>query len=213
MKKLLLTAALMGVLVPAFAQEMNDNMPPPPPPMQAEGGNQGGPSSGRGNRRERPSREQMQKMREEMIKNFDKDGDGELNEEEQKAMRADFEKRMSAEEMDSSRFRGARGGRGFRPDSGRMPDRPTEGDRSSFENRRKAMMDKMNGEKNTEEVKKQVEDRRSKMREEMIKKFDTDGDGKLNEEEEKAMRADFEKRMKERPSRQQEPRQPRAPRS
>lgn len=117
-----------------------------------EGG--GGGAAGRGG-----------EWRARMVKEFDKDGDGKLSEEEMKAARESAEKRMleqfdadkdgklSDEERAKAREAGGgRGGFGGGPGGASRPVPP-----------------------------------------EMLKKYDKDGDGKLNEEEAKALRDDRQK--------------------
>ena len=115
----------------------------------------------------------------EMIKRFDKDGDGKLNEEEKAAARAEMRKEG-----------------GGRPGGGRMHEeilkrfdkdgdgKLNDAERAAFE---KAWDERMkNGG--------QGGPGGGRMREEMIKRFDKDGDGKLNDAE----RAEARKAMEER---------------
>ena len=99
-------------------------------------------------------------MRADAIKEFDKDGDGKLNEEERKAM---MEARMAMGEK-------------LRMEREKKFDKDGDGKLSDEE--RKAMMEAM--QKRRPNAGPQFQ--------EMMKKFDKDGDGKLNEEERKAMR-------------------------
>lgn len=99
-------------------------------------------------------------MRADAIKEFDKDGDGKLNEEERKAMMA---ARMAMGEK-------------LRMEREKKFDKDGDGKLSDEE--RKAMMEAM--QKRRPNAGPQFQ--------EMMKKFDKDGDGKLNEEERKAMR-------------------------
>jgi len=137
-------------------------------------GNQGGDSDaqGQGHKKgfkkecgEHPSREAMKQK-------YDKDGDGQLSEEERAALRADMEKRH-----------------GKRP-GGRekmMKKYDIDGDGQLSEEERAALREDM-------------EKRQGKRpgREEIMEKFDADGDGQLNEKERAAMREAFEARRQQR---------------
>ena len=106
--------------------------------------------------------------REEMMKRFDADGDGRLNEAERAALRSEMEKRHSK-----------------RPDREKMMKKyDTDGDGQLSEEERSALRADM-------------EKRRGKHpgRKEMMEKFDTDGDGTLSEEERATM---FDARRQER---------------
>ncbi|MEK9632957.1 MAG: EF-hand domain-containing protein [Opitutae bacterium] len=113
---------------------------------EREGGKKGGPPEGR------PSRE-------EVMKKFDKDGDGKLSEEE----KAELRKAIAQ--------RGGRPG-GRRPPPELMKKFDKDGDGKLSESERA-------------ELRKTMEERRK----EFLAKFDKDGDGKLNEEERKAAMA------------------------
>jgi Ca2+-binding EF-hand superfamily protein len=113
---------------------------------EREGGKKGGPPEGR------PSRE-------EVMKKFDKDGDGKLSEDE----KAELRKAMAN--------RGDRPG-GRRPPPELMKKFDKDGDGKLSEDEKA-------------ELRKAMEARRK----EFIAKFDKDGDGKLNEEERKAAMA------------------------
>ena len=113
---------------------------------EREGGKKGGPPEGR------PSRE-------EVMKKFDKDGDGKLSEDE----KAELRKAIAQ--------RGGRPG-GRRPPPELMKKFDKDGDGKLSESERA-------------ELRKTMEERRK----EFLAKFDKDGDGKLNEEERKAAMA------------------------
>lgn len=114
---------------------------------EREGGKKGGPPEGR------PSRE-------EVMKKFDKDGDGKLSDDE----KAELRKAMAN-----------RGG----PSGGR---RPTPELMKKF--------DKDGDGKLSEDEKAELRKAMEARRKEFIAKFDKDGDGKLNEEERKAAMAE-----------------------
>ena len=109
--------------------------------------------------------------REEMLKKFDKDGDGKLNKAEQAALR---------EGLAKLRGQGGRGpGRGDRKPPVQILEKfDKDGDGELNEEERGAMREEF-----------------AKRRAEAMKKFDKDGDGKLNEEERAALR----KAMSQRP--------------
>ena len=104
-------------------------------------------------------------MRPDLLKEFDKDGDGKLNDEERKAMmaarHAQMEKFMKAREKEFDK----------------------DGDGKLNDEERKAMM-----------VELQKRRANGPQYQEMIKRFDKDGDGKLNDEERAAMMAELQKR-------------------
>ncbi len=100
----------------------------------------------------------------EMIKKFDKDGDGKLNEEERQAARKAFVAR-----------RGAAGGRPFLGEILKRFDKDGDG-KLSDEERAAARAEGQ------------------KRRAELMKKFDKDGDSKLSPEERKAMGEEIRKR-------------------
>ena len=125
----------------------------------------------------------------EVIKEFDKDGDGKLSEEERKAMRGAMEQRNKEKFKEFDK----------------------DGDGKLSEEERKAMgpmnkekfkeFDKDGDGKLSEEEQKAMREARKAM---WMKKFDKDGDGKLSDEERKA--------MPERPNRPVRPAGPRDPR-
>lgn len=144
MKKCLILFALILMATPVFAQG-DDDMPPPPPPGM--NGDNVAPSPKNENfkkRRQRPSREEMEKKRAEFIKKYDKDGDGQISETEQVALR---EEMMKNRPHRDSAFRGGRMGPPPGADSMRRgrPDRPRldSSSRQSFEKRREAMRARM----------------------------------------------------------------------
>ncbi len=106
--------------------------------------------------------------REEMLKKFDKDGDGKLNKEEQAALREEFAKNRG------------QGG-------------PGQGQRKLPPELLKKFDKDGDGELNEEE-KGAMREEFTKRRAEVMKKFDKDGDGKLNEEERAAARKEMGQR-------------------
>lgn len=101
---------------------------------------------------------------EEMLKRFDTDGDGTLNDAERQAMHEAMRKRN--QEM------GRPGPRGHRPDREELMKRfDTDGDGVLSEAEREAMRAE-----------------RQRMREELLKRFDADGDGTLSDAERETMR-------------------------
>jgi Ca2+-binding EF-hand superfamily protein len=101
-----------------------------------------------------------------MLKRFDADGDGVLNETEREAMRKAIQAR-----------RGGPGGE--RPDREEMMKRfDADGDGVLSDEERAAM----------EAARKEHLAERQQLREEMLKRFDADGDGQLSEEERNTMR-------------------------
>lgn len=124
----------------------------------------------------RRGRPQMSpEMREQMLKEFDKDGDGELNEKERTAAREAGRARMEAR-------RAAFMKKWDKDGDGELSDTEREAMKADMEKRRKKMLKKYDkdgdGELNAEE--------RKAMMEAIIKKYDKDGDGKLNAEEREA---------------------------
>ncbi len=105
----------------------------------------------------------------EALKQFDKDGDGKLNDQERAAM-------MEARKEQMERLRLAR-----------EKEFDKDGDGKLNDQERAAMM---------EAFKQRNPDAAQRMQE-MIKRFDKDGDGKLNDEERKAMMEERAKRMQE----------------
>lgn len=105
----------------------------------------------------------------EAIKQFDKDGDGKLNDQERAAM-------MEARKEQMEKMRLAREKEFDKNGDGKLDDAE-----------KADMMAKMN-ERNPEAA--------ARMKE-MVKRFDKDGDGKLNDDERKAMMEERAKRMQE----------------
>ena len=118
--------------------------------------------------------------RAEMMKKFDKDGDGVLNEAERTAMR----------EAMGARKGGVVGERPSREEMLKKFDK--DGDGQLNEEERAAMREAMGGRPGGPEGERPD-------REEMLKKFDKDGDGQLNEAERAEMRKAFESRRKQDP--------------
>ena len=108
--------------------------------------------------------------REELLKKFDKDGDGKLGKEEQAALRAEFAK---------NRGQGGRPPKGGdrKPPAQLLEKFDKDGDGELSEEERGAMREEF-----------------AKRRAEAMKKFDKDGDGKLNEEERAALRKEMGQR-------------------
>lgn len=126
-----------------------------------------------------------EEKRAEMLKKFDKDGDGKLSEEERQAMREEMQKRG-----------------GERPSREEMLKKfDKDGDGELNEEERQAMREAMGGRKDApggkgERGAKGEGSGNRPSFEEILAKYDADGDGKLNEEERKAARADREKGKK-----------------
>ena len=148
---------------------------------EAHPGRDGGGPEGR---EKRPSRE-------EILKRYDKDGDGQLSEAERQQLRQDHADR-----------RGSGDGKGG-------PDRQ----RPRREEMLKRFDQNGDGELNEDERQAMHEARQERRsgsggnrpgREEMMNKFDTDGDGELNEEERKSLREAMGKRRGRRGPGQQE---------
>jgi Ca2+-binding EF-hand superfamily protein len=161
-------------------------------------------------RRGGPSREDMEARRAEFMKQFDKDGDGEISEEERAAMREQFEKRREE-------FRAEMLKKYDKDGDGEMSEeeRNTARDdmRSKFQEITKKYDKDGSGRLEREEMEAAREagalegmpvpggpgfGRRGpggpgdeERRAEMMKRFDKDGDGELNEEERAALREEF----------------------
>jgi Ca2+-binding EF-hand superfamily protein len=141
---------------------------------------QGGPRDGDGSGVEQPRQRRGQgdrkgkPSREEILKKYDKDGDGELSEEELKQLREDRLKEGGRQQ-------------GRRPSREEMLERfDKDGDGELSEEERQAMREAMGGRRGPS----------PEQRKEMMEKFDTDGDGELSEEERAAMRKAMEKRRR-----------------
>ena len=130
-------------------------------------------------------------LREKIVKEFDKDGDGKLNEEERAAARKAMEERREATS------RPARDGEPIREAIIKKFDK--DGDGKLNEEERAAARKAM-------EARREATSRPARdggpIREAIIKKFDKDGDGKLNEEERAAARKAMEARRANRPARE-----------
>ncbi|HEY5653419.1 MAG TPA: hypothetical protein VIR63_03505 [Pontiella sp.] len=113
--------------------------------------------------------------REELLKKFDINGDGQLDAEERVAVREEMKKR-----------RGEKGGSGNKGVQ-KMKERfDADGDGQLNEDEKTALREAMKEEK----------EKRQQKREEMKKKYDADGDGQLSEEERNVMREAFRERRK-----------------
>lgn len=140
------------------------------------------PEPGRAKGLRPPGKGNEQALKAEMLKRFDKDGDGKLNDQEQAAAKQAMQ------------------------DRGGRPGLPGAGDGKLREEAIKKFDKDGDGKLNEEEraaAKKAFEDRggrpgqpgaEGKGREEVLKRFDKDGDGKLNEEERAAAKKAFEER-------------------
>jgi Ca2+-binding EF-hand superfamily protein len=133
-------------------------------------------------------------MRAEAMKEFDKDGDGKLNDDERKAM-------MEARKAMGEKIRQAREKEFDKDGDGKLNDE----EQKAMMDANKAMREKFMKEREKEfdkdgDGKLSDEERKDMMEKfkqrhptagpqfaEMVKRFDKDGDGKLNEEERKAM--------------------------
>ena len=119
----------------------------------------------------------------EILKRFDKDGDGKLNDAERDAAKK------------------AREERGGKPGQPGRPGQPGGGDGKMREEVLKRFDKNGDGKLNDEEkaAAKKAHDERGggdgKMREEILKRFDKDGDGKLNDEEKAAAKKAHDERV------------------
>jgi Ca2+-binding EF-hand superfamily protein len=127
-----------------------------------------------------------EQFRQQLLGAFDKDGDGELSDSEEAAMREDFEKKRDA---GRARFMKEYDKNG----DGDIDDSEREAMRANFEKRREENRKKYDkdgdGDLNEEERRKMFEDFQTQ-REELTKKYDKDGNGFLTFEEEQAARKD-----------------------
>jgi len=144
----------------------------------------------------------VSQLPEQLVKKFDKDGDGKLSDEEKMAaLKTTFKEfmdkfdankdgKLSEEElakvkedlnkiMEEHRQRMIK--KFDKDGDGKLSDEEKEAMRKAMMERRKEMMEKRRK-------------RRQEMRKKMLEKFDKDGDGKLNDEERKAMREALRKR-------------------
>ncbi|MCF7818937.1 MAG: EF-hand domain-containing protein [Kiritimatiellales bacterium] len=158
--------AIMGALTLASAQQESGKRPGGPKPGGPKGGGHG-----------------------EMMKKYDKDGDGKLSDAELEKMMADRDAKRAEEGG-----RKAPGG-----PAGELPSREEmlkkfdkDGDGQLSETERAAMREAMGGRPGGPEGERPG-------REEMMKKFDKDGDGQLSEAERAEMRKAFETRRKQGP--------------
>jgi len=135
-------------------------------------------------------------MRAEILKKYDKDGDGKLNEQEKAAMLADRKAEMDkARQAHEKEF--DKNGDGKLDDAERkaMMD-ARQAQREKFMKEREKAFDKDGDGKLSDEERKAMMDEMQKRHplaaqrhQEMLKRFDKDGDGKLSDEERKAMMA------------------------
>lgn len=128
----------------------------------------------------RPERGQMGPMTQEMIKLYDKDGDGKISEDEKVAARAEMRK-----EGGGRPGRKGPGGGKMREEALKRFDKDGDGKLNEAE--------RAEAEKFREERMKNGGPGDGRMREEALKRFDKDGDGKLSEAE----RAEAEKAREE----------------
>ena len=149
---ILTTLAILG-LANAFAAEREK-------PGRRPGGPQVAPAP------DRPSRA-------DLLKKFDKDGDGKLNKEEQAALREEFSKNRD------QGGRPSRGGGDRKPPPQILEKFDKDGDGKLSKEEQGAMREEF-----------------AKRRAEAMKKFDKDGDGKLNEEERAALRKEMGQRQR-----------------
>jgi Ca2+-binding EF-hand superfamily protein len=118
----------------------------------------------------------------EMLKKFDKDGDGKLSDDERKAMREEMaaarEKAM-LEQLDTDK-------------DGKVSDEERKAGeakrKAAFEARQKEMLEKYDADKDGKLSQEEMKTAGEARRKEMMEKYDTDKDGKLSPEEMKAMR-------------------------
>ena len=164
-----LTAALLAL--PCLAADENEAKPVPPA---------GGEAKEQTSRPARPERG-------EIIKRFDKDGDGKLNEDERKAAQEEMRKRFGG---------GAPGGA---PGAG-----GAEGMEKLLENPGPRILERYDADKDgklsDEEKKKAREEMKGRFdqgRGDMLKRFDKDGDGKLSDEERKQGMEEMRKRFRD----------------
>ena len=121
----------------------------------------------------------MEQRRQEMLKRYDKNGDGVLDAEEKAAMRAEMQQ-----------HRGTTGGaeRGSRMHEEMLKRFDKDGD-GQLNAEEQAEADKAR-----QEARQKHEAARAKMHEETLKRYDKNGDGVLDDEEKAAMREDYKKR-------------------
>lgn len=142
--------------------------------------------------------------RADMLKKYDKDGDGKLNEQERAAMMQDRKDTMEKRRLEQEKAFDKNG-------DGKLDD----AERKAMMDARQAQRDQMIKEREKEfdkdgDGKLNDEERKAMMAElqkrnpgafqhhqEMMKRFDKDGDGKLNDEERKAMMTAMEQRRQE----------------
>lgn len=140
-------------------------------------------------RPERPERPEQGKRpsREQMMKKYDVDGNGELSETERAALRADMEKRQ--------------GKRPERPSREQMMKKyDVDGNGELSETERAALradMEKRRANRPEPSPEQEGERPERPTREQIMKRFDADGNGELSEAERMAMRKAFEARRRE----------------
>lgn len=173
LKKNTLIVALIAAL-PTLAQDATTEAPAAPAPQAPHWGAHG----------QMPGRPNRADMHKRMLEKFDLDKDGQLNDEEKAAMKAEMQKR-----------RAERGPRGPRPEGGMHP-----GNRRRPHSERPEMIKKydtdQDGQLSEEEraalrndVKAGREARREKFHRAFMERFDTNKDGVLSEEEKEAAKA------------------------
>jgi len=119
-----------------------------------------------------------------MLKKFDKDGDGKLNEEEKRAARVGMRQHWEKKKAEMMKEFDTDG-------DGKLSDEEKKAFREEFGKRRKG--DKA-GKKGECHDRKRLGD---KVRKHLLEKFDKDGDGELSDEEHKAAKASWENKARE----------------
>lgn len=192
MTRILLTSiAAASLALPALAADDSAAQPVTPPSNPTESTRPG-----------RPQRGPVDRIG-EMLKRFDKDGDGSLSDDERKAAAAAARERFNGGKSDdatkpASGFGGAKGGAEALANLEKLLEKPGPRILQRFDSDKDGKLSDSEKQAARDSLAKTnpAPDSPAPNRAEIIKRFDKDGDGKLNESEQTAAREEMKNRVR-----------------